>query len=266
MFSGNKSFGDSNLKLADKEIERTRSIKYLGINIDEKLTWKDHISFRCNKLSKYLGILYIITPLLNSDVSLIMYYALFYPYLHYCSVVWGMATKTLKNPLVLIQKKILRTMSNVNKYEHTSQLFKNFKILTIADIYQLERLKLIHEQLNRQNIFQLITAFQTHSIHTRNSQLLRPLFPCTELQKRFVTYYGCKKFNDLPVDLKNIQNKDTFKIKVKQHLLRYYYKSFNISRRLPKLIKTLFNLTVYILDRHGNEFILCNYKCNSLEE
>ena len=39
--------------------------KYLGVYIDEKLTWKDHMFYISNKLSKKIAIIYRATPLLH---------------------------------------------------------------------------------------------------------------------------------------------------------------------------------------------------------
>ena len=40
-------------------ITRVRATKFLGVIIDEKLTWKDHISLVRSKLAKTVGILYL---------------------------------------------------------------------------------------------------------------------------------------------------------------------------------------------------------------
>ena len=40
------------------EIKRENSVKFLGVIIDENLTWKNHIEVAENKISKNIGILY----------------------------------------------------------------------------------------------------------------------------------------------------------------------------------------------------------------
>ena len=61
-------------------ITRVRATKFLGVIIDEKLTWKDHISLVRSKLSKTVGIL--IRHLLNRSALFILYCSLFLPYTH----------------------------------------------------------------------------------------------------------------------------------------------------------------------------------------
>ena len=69
------------------------------------------------------------------------------------------------------------------------------------------------------SLFHFKVFFQIHKINTRNRHHLRPQFPASECQKRFVLYCGCFVWNDLPDHIKNITNKDTFKINAKKRLL-----------------------------------------------
>ena len=46
------------LFINDREIKRITSSKYLGVLIDEHLTWKEHIAVNENKVSKNIGLLH----------------------------------------------------------------------------------------------------------------------------------------------------------------------------------------------------------------
>jgi len=48
----------------DKTITQTTCVKYLGVFIDDKLTWSNHIAFLENKLSRSVGLF-----LSNTSVS-----------------------------------------------------------------------------------------------------------------------------------------------------------------------------------------------------
>ena len=74
-------------------ITRVRATKFLGVIIDEKLTWKDHISFVRSKLAKTVGILYRVIHLLNRSALFILYCSLFLPYLTYCAEIWETHTR-----------------------------------------------------------------------------------------------------------------------------------------------------------------------------
>ena len=55
------------LATSGKVIERTTSIKFLGILLDEHLSWKNHISVVENKVSKKIGILYKAKNIVGKD-------------------------------------------------------------------------------------------------------------------------------------------------------------------------------------------------------
>ena len=88
-------------------LEKVAVTKFLGVLIDDNLTWKTHISFVSNKIGKNIGIIRRIIHLVSRKILLNLYYTMIYPYFPYCNVVWCMAYKTTLNSLVIIQKRTL---------------------------------------------------------------------------------------------------------------------------------------------------------------
>ena len=66
------------LKIANNSIERTTSIKFLGVMIDENITWEDHIHTIEKKLAKNLGLLYQAKHILDNESLKTIYF-------HICS-------------------------------------------------------------------------------------------------------------------------------------------------------------------------------------
>ena len=60
------------LTINDTEIERVNTFNFLGITLDENVTWKPHISILSNKISKYSGIRIktLLTSAYNEDALL----------------------------------------------------------------------------------------------------------------------------------------------------------------------------------------------------
>ena len=75
--------------LCNNEINRAKEIVFLGVVIDEHLTWIPHISNVSRKISKAVGIMYKASFCLNKRALLTLYHSLVYPYLQYCVSVWG---------------------------------------------------------------------------------------------------------------------------------------------------------------------------------
>ena len=70
-------------KLCNNQIQRSESIKFLGVFLDENLTWKDHIKYIENKIARNIGILYRSKPYLNNKCLLSLYYSYIHSYISY---------------------------------------------------------------------------------------------------------------------------------------------------------------------------------------
>ena len=70
-------------------IKQVTETKFLGVLIDQHLSWKPHIDFVSKKISKSVGIIAKARFYLSSQTLMTLYYSLVYPFLTYCNVAWG---------------------------------------------------------------------------------------------------------------------------------------------------------------------------------
>ena len=77
------------LKLNGKRLYPTNSVKYLGINIDENLNWKQQISDIAIKWNKANGILSKLRYFIDKKTLKSIYHAIFEPHLYYSSLAWN---------------------------------------------------------------------------------------------------------------------------------------------------------------------------------
>ncbi len=65
-----------------------------------------------------------------------IYHAFVFPCITYCNIVWGSTFNTHLDQLSILQKKIVRILSNkaYNDDDHTSELFKRLKIFKVKQI------------------------------------------------------------------------------------------------------------------------------------
>jgi len=75
---------------------------------------------------------------LNRKYLIQLYYLLVYPHLLYGIVLWGNTYNIYLNKLIVLQKKIIRTITGFLFNAHTEPLFK------IIDIYKLQIAKCVH--------------------------------------------------------------------------------------------------------------------------
>ena len=78
------------------EIKREESIKFLGVLLDQHLTWKGHIKLTENKIAENIGILYKARPYLDKRALLCLYYSYIHSYLNYANTVWCTYTRTFQ--------------------------------------------------------------------------------------------------------------------------------------------------------------------------
>ena len=82
-----------NIKIQGVRINPSSHVKYLGIFIDEHLSWKHHIKELSNKLSGANCIISKLHHHAPKSAVLSVYYALFYSHMVYASSVWSLTSK-----------------------------------------------------------------------------------------------------------------------------------------------------------------------------
>lgn len=118
------------------QIERVKSTKFLGVIVDEKLTWKAHIHHVTSKIAKSAGIIHKARQILHKDVLLTLYNTFILPYLLYCGIIWGNAMKTTLWPIFRLQKRVVRFINNLGYRDSTEDSFKSLKIMKIYDVFE----------------------------------------------------------------------------------------------------------------------------------
>ena len=196
----------------------------LGVIIDDRLSWSEHINAVNGKISKINGILFKLSKYLNSNTLKIIYNSLSYPHLQYGNAVWGNAANRYLNRLTVSQKRAIRTISHVGYLHHTNELFKGLNIIKFQDIYFLESVKFVKKELLKTTSPYFAPRNNPHLMHLRNinQNLVNLPQPRTELARKFITYSGAVNWNSLPLALKLKNNPATFKIHVKKYLINNY--------------------------------------------
>ena len=83
MILSKKSSGKSDVKMNGLIIEEKQSFPYLGVQIDSKLSFTDHITKLENKLSRFCGMYYRLRKVLGKDQLMKAYNAYVKPILLY---------------------------------------------------------------------------------------------------------------------------------------------------------------------------------------
>ena len=220
------------LNIDSHEILTVQNTTFLGLKINNSLGWGDHILHISNKISKSIGILKKLSKVFNTATLRSLYFSLIYPYLTYCTLVWGNAGATQLNKPLLLQKRAVRIITLSNFLAHTKPLFCQTGILKINEIYtyltSVFIFKLKHNlfPLHFASIFSCILTPRNSIYFTRSTanQLIDLPFCRTSTKQKTIIYTATKITNNflLPKGLFSLNSIGSFKIALRRILLGGY--------------------------------------------
>lgn len=198
---GNLRSVSLNININNVPIERVPSTKFLGIIIDDRLSWSPHISYISSKVSKSVGIIRRLNKIVPRDVCIQLYNSLVLPYFSYCHIVWGGAGHTFTNRLITLQKSAIRAVYSSPFLAHTDPLFAQSNFLPFASLYPYTLSIFLYKYLKGILPDTFTSSFQLppfkHSFYTRSSKTLVFSIP------RFRTSFGQ---NSLKYELAKLHN------------------------------------------------------------
>ncbi len=123
------------------------STKFLGMFIDENLTWKSHIKHVNTKVSRALFLLKQVKHVLPAESLRTLYYSLINSHFAYGIIAWGNADKSIIKPSFMMQKRAIRVINNAPHNGHTEPLFKSSGILKLDDLFEYQCVMFMHDYL-----------------------------------------------------------------------------------------------------------------------
>ena len=212
------------LKINNVVLPRVAATKFLGIIIDDKLSWKPHIQSVKSKLSSVLSIMYKASKLINTTGMYTLYCSLFHPYLSYCNEIWGNTYTSNVKCLFTLQKKAIRLICNADRLAHTNAMFKDMSILKLSEFVKYKTAIVMFNIFHGTLPIQLQMRFTKYSsvYSTRQTKSFVMVQVRTNLKAMCLSVHGVKLWNTLPDDIKNCTSVNIFKKCIKKHFLSHY--------------------------------------------
>ena len=145
LYSSQSIESDLIIPVANSSLKRAKTVKYLGILIDENLKFKTIIDKVSGICSRNLGILYRARFLLTRALLILLYNALVLPYLMYCSHIWGSNYPSTIRPINMVQKRALRLIMDKEPRTPTSPLFRELRMLKFQDLVKYQILLVLRD-------------------------------------------------------------------------------------------------------------------------
>ena len=214
--TANIDFSNFKLLIEGKEIDRIgqgckeESFKFVGINLDEFLTWEHHTKYVAGKAANAVFALSKLKNVVPLNAKLTIYNSLFRSFIEYGICAWGRSKSKNIDRITTLQKRAMRCIFNAKYNAHTDPIFHKLKVLKFNDLLDLNEIcfvhKFIYEKLpsSFDNFFTKLPNFDRNlslcTIHLKNINL-----------KYFPSYSMPLRWNSLPLNIKRISLVLTFK-------------------------------------------------------
>jgi hypothetical protein len=204
-------------------IQRMKSFRYIGLILDETLTWNEHINEIIKKVVKFFGIFNKLKHSISIKLARQLYFAFIYPHIKYGIEVYGNCTMKSIDKLQIIQNKLMKVLLNIPYRYSTNLLHKKLNILKVKDIYTSSLDMLVYDCLHCRcppllnNLFSRVQS----QINTRQNTNLFIEKSRTELGKKRISVTGATRWNNIEKEVR-ILERNHFKNTVRNSLISGY--------------------------------------------
>ena len=205
------------LYINNNKIDKVNCFKYLGVKIDDKLTWREHIKHIEGKLSSACGAMYRLRQSVNQKYIRSFYFAHAYFYLQYSILAWHNTTKQCLKKVNSLHGKLVRLMTLhgplKNFHFSADEMCKNMNILKLEDIKKLELGKFMHRAHSKQlpenfeNHFTRIENMLNFKLRSVKTKTFFTKSTNTEKYRNWLTNSGVQLWKDLNPELKSLPYK-----------------------------------------------------------
>lgn len=209
-----KKFESIKLLIDEIELERVKRYKYLGVILNENLSWTDHVEYIQAKISQRLGMLRRIKHLLPQETRKLMVNTLVMPLMDYADVVWGDRNNvSLMQQIQVLHNKAAKLVLDLPWFSSSTLALQSVKWKLLKDRRFFHRCAFVFKSLNGTVDFNFGNSFiyDIHSYNIRNkSNMILPKSKTNWGQQRS-EYLFIKHWNSLPKELIATNSFNTFR-------------------------------------------------------
>lgn len=214
------------ITLNGKDLSRIDSCKYLGLHLDNHLSWEQHVNAVAASTAPYVGILGRMKHIADEKTKKLIYYAHIHSKFLYMNHIWCTAAKSQIKRLEVLQNKAVRRVmhrsySTLNL--RTLDLYNMLNLLPLSKLGEyntaMEAYKILNG-LTTSNVIKFQRGDEVHTYNTRNREHIRLPQPRNNHGLKQIEYRGGAILNSLPPEVKNAVSLGVFKSGLKKALMR----------------------------------------------
>lgn len=206
------------LTINNDKLKQSHLEKYLGLWIDDKLTWKPHIEHVKSKLTSLLGALRKVTKCIPRKVRYVIYNSLVKSHLEYLVEIWGTGADTNINPLQRTQNKIIKVLFCYPYLFPTNELYNKTKLFNLKQLYIYKTCILIKNIITKSIQSNISLQIKENKHNLRNKIKLHLAKTRTKSGQKTILSEGAQLFNNLPNSIKECENINIYKNKLRSHI------------------------------------------------
>ena len=208
--------GDPKIRMNQEVIRRVSKTKLLGVVIDEKLTWEDHLNeIIIPKVLKGLRMLRELRSILTCSQMIALYQSLVLPHFDYCSTIWGNCGVVLRNKLQKLQNRAARIITRSGYEVRSTEILSSLGWCDLETRRNRQKSAVMYKVINGiapdylQELF--VPVNEAHNYNLRFSDMnVKIPQPHTEYLRRSLSYSGARLWNSLPSTIKSLPNLNNF--------------------------------------------------------
>ena len=231
---------DMTLSVSEQQIEQigtnrqTKTFKFLGLNVDDTLTWTEHIKKTRKKANSGCFGLSAVKNFIPQKARLNIYHSLIMSHLTYASLAVGCASNKDWSLLESAQKKAIRHVSLAKYNAHTEPIFKSLQLLTLKDTLNLSRALFVHGFVNctLPPAFSTTYQFLRDEGEERNRNDIGKIFiPAFKYPRLLSPKWEAAKFwNSLSYSVRTVRKVSEFRAELYQSMLDNYVETCDLDK------------------------------------
>ena len=136
------------LKSNHNTISQTNHVKYLGVFLDNQLSWQPHIDQTIKKLSHACGMIFKLRYYVSISTLKLIYHSMFHSVIQYSLLNWGRASKSQLHNIKILQNRFLRASLFHDSRTSINVLYNEFRVLKLEDMIDMEFVKFVSKFSN----------------------------------------------------------------------------------------------------------------------
>ena len=209
-----------NLSINNKPIEQVTGFKYLGLFLDDKLTFNSHVDYIHSKAVKKLGIIRKARNFLDRSPSIILYKSLVLPHLDYCDIVYCNMSNANLQKLQVLQNGACRTLLLADQWAPIVEMHNELKMLTLSQRRELHLSVDCYKHVSNKesSLHNLFKAKNTRNTRSGEQMVIPNLK--TSFGRNAYSYRGPNHWHGIPSHIKGSKSVNVFQSEYLKLLLR----------------------------------------------